>query len=314
MTRDIRDKKILVTGGTGQVGSFLVEELSKKGANVFVIGRDQKKLKEIKSLVKSEKITFLECDLTDIKKIKAISESLNKIDFLVHLSSEMSEVYTDPIDNAHNTINVNINGIINLLSNLIKLEGIVYASSTAVYGKVKKIPVNEKNLTNPVTFYGCGKLGTEKYLNIFCSFNSIPLTILRYSTIYGPRNRTNQVIPAFIKKALQNKPITLFGKGRNIRDFVYISDVINATMKAITNNQEGVFNIATGKKCTMYELAKKIIKLTNSKSKIIFNEISDELDFLSDSEKAKMNLKFKSKINLDEGLLKEIEWHKKKYE
>lgn len=312
MTRDIRDKKILVTGGTGQIGSFLVEELSKKGANVFAIGRDQKNLKEIKSLVESEKIVFLECDLTDIKKIKEISESLNKIDFLVHLSSELSEVYTDPIDNAHYSVNLNINGIINLLSALIKLEGIVYASSTAVYGKAAKIPVDEKNLTNPVSFYGCCKLGAEKYLNIFCTFNSIPLTILRYSTIYGPRNRTNQVIPVFIKKALQNKAITLFGKGRTIRDFVYISDVINATMKVITNNQEGVFNIGAGRKCTMHELAKKIIKLTNSKSKIIFEGISDELGFLSNSEKAKINLKFKSKINLDEGLLKEIEWHKKK--
>ena len=317
MTCEISGKKILVTGGTGQVGSFLVEELVKNGAQVFVIGRSEKNLKEIKSLVKTTKIKFLECDLTDIKKINKISKSLSEINFLVHLSSELSEIYDNPIDNACYSVNLNINGIINLLSIVKKLEGVVYASSTAVYGKTGKYPVNEENITNPISFYGCSKLGAEKYLKIFSMFNSIPVTILRYSTIYGPRNRTNQVIPVFIKNALENKIIKLFGKGESIRDFVYISDVINATMKAIKNNQGGIFNIGTGIKYTMHELAEKISKLTNSKSKIIFEGVSDELSFLANAEKSKIILDFKSKVNLDDGLSKEIEWHqnnmKRKY-
>ncbi len=310
MIPDIRNKKILVTGGTGQIGSFLVEELVKKGANVFVIGRDIKNLKEIDLLVKSKKITFLECDLINIKKIEKKLEILKKIDLLVHLSSELSDVSTNLIDNAHFSIDLNINGTINLLSYLIKLKGVVYASSTAVYGNMDKKYVDEESITNPISFYGCGKLGAEKYLNIFCIFNKIPLTILRYSSVYGPRNRTNQVIPVFIKKALQNKTITLYKKGKTIRDFIYVSDIIDATMKGITNNKKGIFNIGSSKKYTMNKLAKKIIKLTDSKSKIIFKESSNEINFVSNSKKAKTKLKFVPKISLDQGLLKEIEWHK----
>ena len=310
MIHNIKNKNILVTGGTGQIGSFLVEELVKKNANVFVIGRNKKILKEINFLVKSKKVTFLECDLNNNAKIKKIKKILNEIDLLIHLSSELSEVKTNLIDNAHFSINLNINGTINLLPHLIKLKGIIYSSSTAVYGNTTEKKTNEDNATNPVSFYGCGKLGAEKYLNIFCNFNKIPLTILRYSSVYGPRNRTNQVIPVFIKKALKNKTITLYKKGKTVRDFIYISDIIDATIKVITNNHEGIFNIGSGDKTTMYQLAKKIIKLTNSKSKISFRESLDEINFVSDSKKAKIKLKFSTKINLDKGLLKEIEWHK----
>jgi|TARA_B110000467_G_scaffold163543_1_gene189818 UDP-glucose 4-epimerase len=311
MIYNIKNKKILVTGGTGQVGSFLVEELVKKKANVFVIGRNKKILKEIDLLVKSKKVTFLECNLINNNEINENKKILKEIDLLIHLSSELSEVNTNLIDNAHFSIDLNINGIINLLPHLIKLKKIIYSSSTAVYGNTKAGKTNEDSITNPVSFYGCGKLGAEKYLNIFCNFNKIPLTILRYSSVYGPRNRTNQVIPVFIKKALENKTIILYKKGKTIRDFIYISDIINATIKAITNNQEGIFNIGSGEKTTMYNIAKKIIKLTNSKSKIIFKESLNEINFVLDAEKAKIKLKFNSKINLDIGLLKEIEWHKK---
>jgi len=311
MIYNIKNKKILVTGGTGQVGSFLVEELVKKKANVFVIGRNKKILKEIDLLVKSKKVTFLECNLINNNVINENKKILKEIDLLIHLSSELSEVNTNLIDNAHFSIDLNINGIINLLPHLIKLKKIVYSSSTAVYGNTKAGKTNEESITSPVSFYGCGKLGAEKYLNIFCNFNKIPLTILRYSSVYGPRNRTNQAIPVFIKKALENKTIILYKKGKTIRDFIYISDIINATIKAITNNQEGIFNIGSGEKTTMYNIAKKIIKLTNSKSKIIFKESLNEINFVLDTEKAKIKLKFSSKINLDIGLLKEIEWHKK---
>jgi UDP-glucose 4-epimerase len=311
MIHNIKNKKILVTGGTGQIGSFLVEELVKKEANVFVIGRNKKNLKEINFLIKSKKVTFLECDLINNNKINKINKILKEIDLLIHLSSELSEVKTNLMDNAHFSIDLNINGTINLLPHLIKLKGIVYSSSTAVYGNTEGKRANEESITNPISFYGCGKLGAEKYLNIFCNFNKIPLTILRYSSVYGPRNRTNQAIPVFIKKALENKTIILYKKGKTIRDFIYISDIINATMKVITNNQEGIFNIGSGKKTTMYHLAKKIIKLTNSKSKIIFKESLNEINFVSNSKKAKIKLKFSTKINLDRGLLKEIEWHKK---
>jgi len=310
MDKNFKNKIILVTGGTGQVGSFLVEKLCKKGAKVFVIGRDKNNLKEIEYLVKLKKVIFLECDLTNIKDFTKISNSLKKVNFLIYLSSELNKMEPDIIANASDAIDLNVKGVIHLLKITPNIKGIIYASSTSVYGKTNKISINEKNITNPISFYGCSKLGAEKYLDIYCKYNSILLTILRYSTIYGPRNRTNQIIPILIKKALKNETITLSGKGETKRDFVYIDDVIDVTMNSINNYQNGIFNIGSGKGITMYEIAKTILKLTNSKSEIIFDGISNKLNFVANIEKAKKNLNLRCKTNIDKGILNEIKWHK----
>ena len=309
MTFDILNKKILVTGGTGQVGSFLVEKLVEYGADVFVIGRNRNHLKEIKALVETKKVTFLESDLTDKEQIKNISSSLIHIDFLVHLSSELSELSSNLIENARHSIDLNIKGIIFLLKFCKNLKGILYGSTTAVYEKSEFI-VDENFQTNPSSMYGCGKLGAEKYLKLFSLSNMIPLAVLRYSTIYGPRNRTNQVIPRIINQALMNKPLKIHGNGQTFRDFIYISDVIRATIKSIKKNQSGVYNIGTGEKIKISELVKKVIHLTNSKSEIIFEEKNDNSGFVSNTNNAKKNLDFKYEISIDEGLSREIEWQK----
>jgi UDP-glucose 4-epimerase len=309
MSFNILNKKILVTGGTGQVGSFLVEKLIEEGANIFVIGRNKNRLKEIKNLVETKKITFLECDLTKEDQIKNISSSLIHIDFLVHLSSELSTPSSNLIENARHSIDLNIKGVIFLLKFCKNLKGILYGSTTAVYEKLG-LSLDENFQTNPSSMYGCGKLGAEKYLKLFSSVNMIPLTILRYSTIYGPRNRTNQIIPRIINQALMNEQIKINGNGQTFRDFIYISDVIRATIKSIKKNENGIYNIGTGERIKINELVKKIIYLTNSKSKIIFEGENDDLGFVSNSNRIEKNLGFKFKISINEGLKKEIEWKK----
>lgn len=303
-------KNILVTGGTGQIGSFLVENLIDKKFNVVVLGRAANNLKEIKHLVSSEKIRFIECDLTNENKIKSISNQLKDIDYLIHLSSDMHLDKTS-FDNAHYVVQLELKGIIRLLSHLKQLNGILYSSSTAVYGRPSYIPVNEECITNPINIYGCGKLGAEQYLRLYSEFKSIPLTILRIAGVYGPRNRSKQAIPTFIKKAINNEPIILVSSGNELRDYIFVSDVIEVILKAIKKNNSDVYNIGTGVGCSIYELAKKIIKITDSESSLNLSEQSIEHNVVCDITKAKQKLGFLPKISLEDGLKKEFEWWKR---
>ena len=307
----IKNKNILITGGTGQIGSFLSEFLVDNGANVTVLGRKISNLKEIKSLVESKKIKFVEYDLINEKNLELVRTKLENIDYLLHFSSEMAELFSSLLKNAMHSVNLNLKGIIQLLKFLPHLDGILYASSIGVYGIPKYLPIDEECPTNPVTFYGCGKLGAEKYLKLFSNTHSVPLTIMRYSSVYGPRNRTKRALPTFINLALEDKPIILHGNGDTFNDFIYISDVIDATKSGILRNQSEIYNIGSGIKCTVLQLAQKIIELTNSKSQIKYSNKSSDYDYVFDISKAKNNLGFFPKVSIEEGLMKEIAWHKK---
>lgn len=307
----IKNKNILITGGTGQIGSFLSEFLVDNGANVTVLGRKISNLKEIKSLVESKKIKFVEYDLINEKNLELVRTKLENIDYLLHFSSEMAELFSSLLKNAIHSVNLNLKGIIQLLKFLPHLDGILYASSIGVYGIPKYLPIDEECPTNPVTFYGCGKLGAEKYLKLFSNTHSVPLTIMRYSSVYGPRNRTKRALPTFINLALEDKPIILHGNGDTFNDFIYISDVIDATKSGILRNQSEIYNVGSGIKCTVLQLAQKIIELTNSKSQIKYSNKSSDYDYVFDISKAKNNLGFSPKVSIEEGLMKEIAWHKK---
>ena len=311
MTFKIAEKNFLITGGTGQIGSFLTEKLLENKANVTVIGRNGNDLKEIQDLVDSKKIKFVECDLTNENRIKAIGPLLQNIDFLVHLSSKFRFSEPNSLPSAHHTIELDVKGTIFLLQQLKQLQGILFTSSIAVYGKPSYIPTDELCPTRPISFYGSGKLATEKYLKLHSKNKDIPLTILRLSGVYGQRNRSEQAIPIFIRKALRNEPINLYGNSS--RDFIHISDVIEAIMSAIKLNQNNLFNIGTGIKFSNHFILKKIIEITKSQSKILRLEKSGGYNFVCNISKATAKLGINPKVSIERGLADEISWHKNKF-
>ena len=308
MTFKIAGKNFLITGGTGQIGSFLTEKLLDNEANVTVIGRNNHNLKEIEYLVDTKKIKFVECDLTNENKIKTIGPLLQDIDFLVHLSSEFRFSEPNSISSAHHTVELDIKGTILLLQQLKRLQGILFTSSVAVYGKPSYTPTDELCAIKPISFYGNGKFATEKYLKLHSNNKNIPLTILRISTIYGQRNRSDQIIPIFTGKALRNEPIELHGNSS--RDYVHISDVIEAIMNAIKLNQNDLFNIGTGIKISNHFILKKIIEITKSESEILHLEKSNGYDFVCDISKAIAKLDIDPKVSIEKGLADEISWHR----
>lgn len=308
MAFKITEKNFLITGGTGQVGSFLTEKLLENKANVTIIGRDRNNLKEIKDLVDAKKIKFIECDLTDENRIKTIGKLLQNTDFFVHLSSEFRYAESNSLSAAHHTVELDIKGTILLLQQLRQLQGILFTSSIAVYGEPSYIPTDELCPTRPISFYGCGKLSTEKYLKLYCDDKNIPLTILRLAGVYGQRNRSEQAIPIFVRKALRNESINFHGK--SIRDYIHVSDVIEAVISAIKLNQTNLFNIGTGIKFSSDFILKKIIQITKSQSKILHSEKSAGYDFVCDISKSTTKLDFNPKVSINEGLSDEILWHK----
>lgn len=306
---NIKNKKILISGGTGQIGSFLCEKLVECGSKVILIGRSTKNLEE-KKILENSSVEFVPFDILSSED-ENVFKKIEKVDFFIHLISNINPSKTNVFEDVINSIEINMDIVPKLLKKLTILKGICYVSSVAVYGKPKYLPIDENCPTNPITSYGCGKLGGEKLLKIYCTDNSIPLTILRMVPVYGPRNRSTQVIPTFIKKALHNEKIHLTGIKNRFRDFIYVTDAVDSIIASIERNETDVYNIGSGVKIKINEIAEKIISIIKSESIITKFYRKTDFDSILDISKAENKLGFKPKTCLDEGLKYEIEWHKK---
>jgi UDP-glucose 4-epimerase len=308
MSYKISKKKILVTGATGQIGSFLIERLIKENVEVFAVGRNKKELREILPIVESQKIKFLECDITNEKNIKKNSKFLNGIDFFVHLSSGYRFDLVNSMTSDHHTIEQDLKGTIKILKELKNLEGILFASSVSIYGKPEYLPIDENCSVNPNHFYGVGKFGAEKILQSFTLKNKIPLTILRIAAVVGERDRSNQIIPICVNRSLKNETINV--NEESSRDYIHVLDLIEFLIKAIKKNENNIFNIGSGIKISAEKIIKKIIKLSNSKSQITYSKKSIGYDIVCDISKAVKNLHYKPKYSIEKGILDEIYWYK----
>ena len=308
MVYKISKKKILVTGATGQIGSFLIERLVKENAEIFAVGRSKNELREIQPFVESQKIKFLECDITNEKSIKKNSKFLNDIDFFVHLSSGYRFDLSNSMTSNHHTIEHDLKGTIKILKEFKNLEGIIFASSISIYGKPEYLPVDEDCSVNPNHFYGVGKFGAEKILQSFASKNKIPLTILRIAAVVGERNRSNQIIPICVNKALKNETINVNEKSS--RDYIHIFDLIEFLIRAIKKNKNDILNIGSGEKTSADKIIKKIINLSNSKSKITYSKKTIGYDLIYNISRAVKNLHYKPKYCIEKGILDEINWYK----
>ncbi len=309
----LEDKHVLVTGGTGQIGSFLVERLLAENVKVSVISRGQYPQNFLSPYIENKEISHIKWDLSRENNIISVKDMLKDVCALFHLSSVTVPVSTDFIGDALYTVDLNVKGTINLLRSLPNLEYICFASSMAVYGKPAYLPVDEHCPTEPLNPYGAAKLTTEKFLQIHSENKAIPISILRYSSVYGPRNMTNRAIPTFIKQVLKNEPPVVYGNGTVIRDYCYVSDIVDATLLAAQKKKNSVYNIGLGKGHTVKEILDIIIELRGEKVRPIYKEAPKDFDFIYDIAKAKKELEYEPRVYLKTGLAREIEWHKTLY-
>lgn len=263
---------ILVTGGAGFIASSLAERLAENPNNEVVIVDNfvTGKRLNIPSSV-HDNITFIKCDVNDLQDISAIFFSW-KFDYVFHYAALVGVQRT--LRNPVRVMN-DLDGIRNVLS-LSKNTGvkrIFYSSSSEVYGEPFESPQNEK--TTPLNSrlpYAIVKNAGEAWLRAYHSEYGLKYTIFRFFNTYGPRQSEDFVISRFISKALANKPITIYGDGLQTRTFCFIVDNTNACAEIFEQDNyiNDVVNIGSDKEVTILELASIIIRLTNSRSEIVY--------------------------------------------
>jgi UDP-glucose 4-epimerase len=183
------------------------------------------------------------------------------------------------------------------------VKKVIYASSSSVYGNVNEFPIRETSRAKPISPYGASKLCAENYCEIYREIYGMKTVSLRYFTVFGPSIRPDLAIFIFTHKALAGEKIDIFGNGNKSRDFTYIDNVVDANLLAMARGS-GVYNIGGGKGITIAELARNIIHLTGSASKINYSkDVPGDVErTLADIGKAKLELGYVPRIDIMEGL------------
>ena len=264
--------KYIVTGGAGFVGSHLVKLLVEEGHEVIVIDNLHTGKKEnLESVI--QQITFKKIDIRNYEELEKI---MKNIDGVFHQAA--LTVVQDSFENPQEYHDVNVGGTENIFK-LAKKNNfkVVYASSSSVYGHQEKIPIVESAIRNPINPYGQTKLDDE-YLVEKYSKLGVKIIGLRYFNIFGEGQTLEYagVITKFLDKIKQSQAPIIFGDGSQIRDFIYVGDIVMANflaMKSEVNNL--LVNIGTGQPLTILELAEIFIKISNLKLKPIFKNALD---------------------------------------
>lgn len=247
-------KKVLITGGAGFIGSHIVDKLLDNNYQVLVI--DNLSSGNLKNLQDNNNLKFYKLDIVndDLEPVFEIEQP----DFVIHLAAQTSVAYsvTNPIEDA----NRNILGSIKILelSKKYSVKKIIAASSAAVYGVPQYLPIDEEHPTEPISQYGLSKLTMEKYIKL----SGIPYIIFRFSNAYGPRQQSSKesgVIAIFDKAMKNNEPVSIYGDGEQLRDFIYVEDIASVCVEALKNNvSKEVFNFSTNKGVSLNELFAKM--------------------------------------------------------
>lgn len=310
MNTKVRGRKVLVTGGAGFIGSHLVDALIEQGADVTTV--DDLSNGRIENV--NRKARFICASINDKK---AMSECLVDSDFVFHLAAdtatrETSMGFKDPFAE----MTVNAKGSVNILKCVMDCNpsaNIIFASSAAVYGEPKFIPVDEEHPTEPVSPYGISKLASEKYLIAYFKEFGTKAVVARIFNTYGPR-QSRYVIHDIIKKLhTDSSQLELMGTGSIIRDYAYVSDTVDALILIAERGKYGeVYNVAGGNPISIETLAYLILKERKlaGKTKVKYTGASwkgDITRMIANINKVKQ-LGYQPKINLETGIKKTLNW------
>jgi UDP-glucose 4-epimerase len=313
MTLD--NSKILVTGGFGALGHNLIQYLTANyNCSIHVI--DNFSAGHANFI---NNVTFSYIDIGNTEKINTFFKDY-KPNYIFHLAAHFAN--QNSVDHPLSDINTNIIGVVNLFEaqkNNPELKKIIFASSSCVYGN-SEIMAEEIQVSPYDTPYAINKYVGELYSKYYAEIHGMPVVSARIFNSFGPGEMPGQyrnVIPNFIQKALANQDIVITGTGSETRDFTYVLDTVDLLLKLATSSYKNaeIFNGGTGTKLSILTLAQKIIALSNSKSQIKFTEPRNwdhVKDRLSNIEKSKKLLNYYPQHDMEEGLVKTINWIKEK--
>lgn len=301
--------KILVTGGAGFIASNLVDRLIAEGHEVVIV--DNLSTGFRKNINKKAK--FYKVDVRNEKKIDEIFAK-EKPDYVDHHAAQMD--VRRSIENPTYDADVNILGSINILENCrkYKVKKVIYISTGgAVYGEPEYLPVDEKHPINPVCHYGVSKHTVEHYLFLYNYLYDLNFTVLRYPNVFGPRQNPHGeagVNAIFIGKMLKNETPTIYGDGEQLRDYIYVSDVINANILALNKGNRGFFNLGWGKGISVNQVYSTLQKIINYPEKPHYapSRLGEINKVFLNGSLAGEKLGWHPEVSFEEGLKKTTEW------
>ena len=306
-------KKILITGGAGFIGSHLCEKLLNDGNEVIC-------LDNFFTGSKQNIIDLIDNPYFEVIRHDVEEKILLEVDEIYNLACPASPIHYqfDPVK----TIRTSVMGAINMLDIAKKCKAkILQASTSEVYGdpQIHPQPESYRGNVNPIGVRACydeGKRCAETLFFDYYRETKVDIRVVRIFNTYGPNMAINdgRVISNFIIQALKNQNITIYGDGTQTRSFQYIDDLIDGMIKMMDSNEIGPINLGNPDEFTIFELAKKIIDLTNSKSKIVFKKLpqDDPKQRQPDITFAKTKLNWQPKVKLEEGLIKTIKYFEEK--
>ena len=305
--------RTLVTGGAGFIGSHIVEELLRSGNSVRVLDNFTSGRRENLEALPG-KPEILEGDLRDAAMVKV---AVRQVEVIFHLAAFIS--VPKSIADPETCFTVNVGGTVNLLeaARQAGTRKVVVSSSAAVYGNTNVFPTSEETPLQPLSPYAVSKQVNELYAGLYTRTLGLPVTALRYFNVYGPRQRPDSdyaaAIPIFVRRLVAGEPITIYGDGKQSRDFIFVKDVARANLLAAKAGAAGeAINICTGHETSLLDLLEALSELSPTNPQIRFegSRPGDVYRSAGCPEKAIRMLGFTPGTSLTEGLKQTIEWMK----
>jgi UDP-glucose 4-epimerase len=308
--------RVLITGGTGFVGSHLCDELLKDGHNITLLARNENKKHNV--IHNLDKIQLEYVDVTNFKQLENSIEK-NNPEVIFHLAGETS--HKKSFDNSLYDVDVNTKSTLCILETLRKINSkckFILGSTFIVVGRSAKLPVTEETICNPTTVYGTNRLSSEHFSKIYHDVYGLDTIVFRITNSFGPREQsetpTKNALNFLINKAFKGEEVTIYNKGQFFRDLIYISDVISALKILMNKGKSGnLYWISSYQKTWFYEIGNWLNEFTNAKIKYIdppeYTKNVDVGNFLVDNGKL-TSLGWKPEITVKDGIEKTIHFFK----
>ena len=308
--KKLKNKKILVTGGAGFIGSHLVKRLVSLGCKVSVTVKYNSLIDNPRLVKIWDKINLIETDLRNTDSVKEMSKK--NFDLIFHLAAynHVGDSFKHVMEN----VNSNLISTINLLNNGPKFKKFVHMGTSEIYGLQKTLPFNEREKPNPMSPYGLTKFASELFVLLKSKYSNKQILCVRPFNTFGPYQSEKAVIPEIIIKCLKNETIKTT-EGKQTRDFNYVSNIIDALL--ILNNKVSQslepINIGGNKPISIKKLVKKIHEYSGSKSKLQIGTLKyrpNEIWKMSANNKTILSKGWKPKISFEQGIKMTINWYK----
>lgn len=303
--------RALVTGGAGFIGSHLVRALLAQGFQVRVLDNFSTGRREnLDGLA----VEVIEADLRDAG---AVRRAVQDVDWVFHLAAFIS--VPQSLEDPETCFAVNVGGTATLLEACRRagVRRVVFASSTAVYGEPSLFPTPEEAPLAPLSPYALSKQIGEQYMRFYWRLFGLPTVSLRYYNVYGPRQRPDSpyaaAIPLFAHRLLRGEPLTVYGDGKQSRDFIFVEDVVRANLLAAASAVNGEeLNVCTGVETSVLDLVQALAAYADRAPEVHFAppRPGDIYRSLGDSSKAERLIGFRAQVPLEQGLRQTLDWMK----